>query len=81
MSYAISLEQETLTFTMPSADGVMCVNGEPCYENGRLAGVNPFVIGHRPLRDAAQWWFLERSHLVDSYARMLGRDYPFMEKE
>jgi hypothetical protein len=81
VSYVIPLGAEILTFTMPSADGVMYVNGEPCYANGRLAGIDRFIIGHRPLRDAAQWWFLERSHLVNSYAQMFGREYPFMEKE
>jgi hypothetical protein len=79
--FTITLREGTLLFTRPNVDGIMYCNGETCFEAGQLAGVNPFVTGHRPLKTAAQHWILDRLKLIQAYQHDLHAPWPFMKKE
>jgi hypothetical protein len=79
--FAITLREGALLFTQPKADGIMYCNDETCFEAGQLAGVNPFVVGHRTLKQAAQHWILDRLKLIQAYQHDLAAPWPFMRKE
>jgi len=72
---------EPLEFTVPAADGVMYCNGVRCYAEGKLEGPHAFVVGHRDLREAAQQWYAERVHLVETRSQSEQRKVLFWEKE
>ena len=74
-------EQLDLVFTQAGADGILCCNGETCFSAGRLSGPYPFVVGQRPLKAAAQRWFLDRMLLLKAYRRDHAAPWPFMRKE
>jgi hypothetical protein len=80
-AFSIPYDAGIALFTQPLADGVMRVNGEICFERGRLSGPQPFVVGHRTLKAAAQRWYMDRSVLVAAYTRDLASPWPFMQKE
>jgi hypothetical protein len=81
LSFVITDESGPLTFTQPRADGVMYCNGEMCCAAGQLAGADPYIVGHRPLRAAAQSWYLTRSQLIVAYQGQAKQPWPFMQKE
>lgn len=80
MSFTLHTDQGDFEFTVPSADGIMFCNGEMCFGAGKLSGPHPYVVGHRTIQEAAQWWYGARYKLMQQ-AEAAGQTFTFMQKE